>query len=91
MPKGSKIFMDKILFIVPPHITFDDFINPFFNARLVQKEYGNYGSVLTEMPLGALALSAYVKKYAAVETKLVDFNIVLNKLASFEFRSFAEF
>ncbi|MEK7658929.1 MAG: radical SAM protein [Patescibacteria group bacterium] len=83
--------MNKILFIIPPHITFDDFINPFFNARTVQKKYGNFGSVSTEMPLGVLSLSAYVKKNAKAETKLVDFNIILNKLASFEFSSFADF
>lgn len=83
--------MDKILFIIPPHITFDDFVNPFFNARMVQKKYGNYGSVSTEMPLGILSLSAYIKKYAEAEIKLTDFNIVLNKLTSFEFGSFADF
>lgn len=83
--------MDKILFIVPPHITFDSFINPSYNERIVTKKYGNYGSVLTDMPLGVLSLSAYLKKHTAAETKLVDFNIVLNKLEGFEFRSFAEF
>ena len=83
--------MDKILFIIPPHINFKQFVNPSYNERIVHKKYGNYGSVLTDMPLGVLSLSAYVKKHTAAETKLVDFNIVLNKLESFEFRSFAEF
>jgi len=83
--------MGKILFIVPPHVIFDDFIKPSYNARVVQKKSGNYGSVLTDMPLGVLSLSAYMKKHTAIETKLVDFNIVLNKLESFEFRSFKEF
>ncbi len=83
--------MNKILFIVPPHIKFDDFINPSYNARTVIKKYGNYGSVLTDMPLGVLSLSAYVKKHTAAETMLIDFNIVLNKLECFEFCSFAEF
>jgi len=84
-----NIIMDKILFIVPPNITFDDFINPSYNV--VQKKYGNYGNVLTDMPLGVLSMSAYVKKYTVAETKLFDFNIVLNKLEGFGFRSFAEF
>lgn len=42
------------------------------------------------MPLGVLSLSAYVKKSAAAETKLIDFNIILNQLESFEFGSFEE-
>jgi len=83
--------MDKILFVVPPHITFQQFVNPAHNERIVHKKYGDFGSVLTEMPLGVLSLSAYVKKYAAVETKLIDFNIALNKLERFEFHSFLEF
>ncbi len=83
--------MDRILFIVPPHIKFEDFIHPSHNERIVIKKYGNYGSVLTDMPLGVLSLSAYVKKYATVRTKLIDFNIVLNKLEGFEWHSFSEF
>lgn len=83
--------MDKILFIVPPNIKYDDFVNPPDNVKIVSKKSGNFGTVITDMPLGVLSLSAYVKKHTAVETKLVDFNIVLNKLESFEFRSFAEF
>ncbi len=82
--------MDKMLFIVPPYITFDDFINPTDNMRVVTKKSGNYGNVYTDMPLGLVSLSAYVKKHAAVEIRLIDFNILLNKLDSFEFRSFAE-
>jgi len=83
--------MDKILFIVPPHISFNQFINPSYNERIIHKKYGGFGSVLTDMPLGVLSLSAYVKKHTAVETMLVDFNIVLNKLDIFEFSSFIEF
>ncbi|NQT22499.1 MAG: B12-binding domain-containing radical SAM protein [Candidatus Omnitrophica bacterium] len=83
--------MDKILFIVPPNINYEDFVNPPDNVKMVTKESGNYGVVITDIPLGVLSLSAYVKKHTAAETKLVDFNIVLNKLEGFEFRSFAEF
>lgn len=83
--------MDRILFIVPPYITFNDFIKPSYNVRVITKKNGNFGNVFTDMPLGLLFLSAYVKKHAAVETRLIDFNIVLNKLQSFEFRSFIEF
>lgn len=83
--------MEKILFIVPPVIRFNDYINPSYNTRVVHKKHGNYGSVLTDMPLGVLALSAYVKNYTEVKTRLIDFNIVLNKLEKFKFDSFVKF
>ena len=78
------------MFIVPPHITYDSFVNPGGNERAVVKKTGNYGSVITDMPLGPLSLSAYLKKNTAVEIKLIDFNIVLNKMESFEYSSFLE-
>ena len=83
--------MEKILFIVPPHLKFDSFINPAFNARAVHKNGKYYGSVLTDMPLSVLALSAYVKKYIKVETRLIDFNIALNSVENFAFSSFGAF
>lgn len=82
--------MDKILFINPPNITFNDFINPS-HYSITQKKYGNYGNALTDMPLGVISMSAYVKKHTPAETKLIDFNIILNKLEIFNYRSFAEF
>lgn len=91
MKKRYIKIMDKILFIVPPHVSFNQFINPSYNERIIYKKYGCFGSLLTDMPLGVLSLSAYMKKYTAVETKLIDFNIVLNKLESFDYRSFADF
>ncbi|PIS47233.1 MAG: B12-binding domain-containing radical SAM protein [Elusimicrobia bacterium CG08_land_8_20_14_0_20_51_18] len=83
--------MSKILFIVPPAVSFDDFITPSDNVRVVKKGTGSYGNVYTDMPLGVLSLSAYVKKYAGAETRLVDFNVLLNKLSGFGFSSFADF
>ncbi len=83
--------MDRILFIVPPCVRFADFINPNYNIKVQQKNDGVYGNVVTDMPLGVLALSSYVKKYTQVETKLVDFTTVLNKLDSFGANSFTEF
>lgn len=83
--------MVRILFIVPPDIKYDNFINPSYNERIIKKINGSYGSVLTDMPLGVLSLSAFVKKYSSAETRLIDFNIVLNKLESFEFHSFSNF
>lgn len=83
--------MEKILFIVPPHVSFQDFIHPLYNARIVAKKNGDFGNILTEMPLGALSLSSYIKSKTAVLTKLIDFNVELNEAESFEHKSFAEF
>ena len=83
--------MDKILFIVPPHIQFDDFIHPAFNTRTVCKKNGSFGSVLTDMPIGVLSLSSYVKKHVRAETRLVDFNVTINKLEDFPHPSFSAF
>jgi anaerobic magnesium-protoporphyrin IX monomethyl ester cyclase len=83
--------MERVLFIVPPHIQFNQFINPSFNERVVEKKNRKMGSVLTEMPLGILSISAYVKKHKSIECKLVDFNIELNKLNIFNYGSFLEF
>ncbi len=82
--------MNKILFIVQPYVSFESFVNPAFNKRIVVKKSGNYGSVITDIPIGLLSLSAYLKKHATVEIKLIDFNIVLNKMESFEYSSFSE-
>lgn len=82
--------MEKLLFIVPPYISYESFVSPGFNERVVVKKKGTYGSVVTDMPLGLLSLSAYLKKNAAVETKLVDFNTILNRMDGFEYGSFLE-
>jgi len=83
--------MDKILFIIPPNISFDGFVSPDFNERTIIKKSGSYGSVVTDMPIGLLSLSAYLKKNIAIEVKLIDFNILLNEMESFKFHSFVEF
>lgn len=81
---------EKILFIVPPYVAYDNFVHPAFNERIVVKKGGNFGSVVTDMPIGLLSLSAYIKKHANVEVKLIDFNVVLNQIEYFEYRSFTE-
>ena len=35
------------------------------------------------MPLGVLALSAYIKKHCDVEVDVIDFNVPLNKVDEF--------
>lgn len=79
--------MDKILFLVPAPIVFEDFIHPDFNARIV----GKYASVLTDMPLGVLSMSAYLKKHITVDTKLIDFSVILNEIKDFNYKSFKDF
>jgi anaerobic magnesium-protoporphyrin IX monomethyl ester cyclase len=86
-----EVMMDKFLFIVPPHISFNDFISPSFNVKTIQKKGRNYGSSFTDMPLGVLAMSAYVKKHTDAETRLVDLSIEINKLEEFDFNSFGDF
>ena len=72
--------MNKILFIVPPNVNYDSFINPAYNERTVTKKSGIYGSVVTEMPVGLLYLSAYLKKSTVIDIKLIDFNIEIINL-----------
>ena len=78
------------MFIVPPYIKFESFVKPAFNERVVVKKTGNYGSVLTEVPIGLISISAYLKKNTQVEIRLLDFNIVLNNIDSFHYKSFSE-
>lgn len=83
--------MNKILFLVPPSIDYEKFKHPPENVRTLHKQDGLYGSVLTDLPLGVLALSSYVKAYSDADTKLIDFNTVLNVLDSFSYNSFYDF
>jgi len=86
--------MTKILFIIPPHLPFKDFLNPLENSKHVRKKDGKlYGSLVTDMPLGALSLSAYIKEYCKteVETELLDFNIELNDIDTFSHASPTEY
>jgi len=87
--RNNKI--EKILFIVPPCLAFDDFVRPAHNVKSTLKNGRAYGSLPTDMPLGVLSLSGYVKNNTSVETKLLDFNVVLNTLECFDYSSFTEF
>lgn len=83
--------MEKILFIVPPNINYIEFINPPDYVKTVSKKSGTYGAVITDIPLGVLSLSSYVKQCNEVITSLLDFNVAINKLDKFEYKSFPEF
>lgn len=82
--------MDKVLFIIPPTIPYADFAKPDYNVRMAKKKNGIFTSVSTDMPLGIMSMSSYIKKHIQVETRLLDFNIVLNKLESFKYNSFVD-
>lgn len=82
--------MDKVLFVVPPTIMYADFVKPDYNVRTAKKKNGIFTSVSTDMPLGIMSMSSYIKKHIQVETRLLDFNIVLNKLGSFNYNSFVD-
>jgi radical SAM superfamily enzyme YgiQ (UPF0313 family) len=82
--------MEKVLFIVPPAVKYEEFINPDYNIGTLIKKNGSFANVLTEMPLGILSMSAYLKDQASVETKLIDFNVILNKIDPFKHQSFRE-
>jgi anaerobic magnesium-protoporphyrin IX monomethyl ester cyclase len=83
--------MKKMLFIVPMHITFESFLNPAHNSRTFPKADGKtYNSLSTDLPLGPLSMSAYLKKHLEIEVHLVDFNAEINALEAFPYRSFYE-
>lgn len=78
------LIMERILFVIPPHLKFADFIKPSYNARHEVRESGQtFGAVLTDMPLGPLSISAYLKKMSQPDPpkiKVLDFNVELNLL-----------
>ena len=78
----------QVLFLVPMHISFDSFLNPDSNSRSYKKDDGKeYNSLATDLPLGPLSMSAYLKKFIDVEVKLVDFNVELNLTSDFNYKN----
>ncbi len=85
--------MEQILFLVPPNITYDDFDSPPANVgtvRLGKSERG-FGSVITDIPLGIISLSAYLKKHIALESMAIDFNVQLLREQGFAFTDFRSY
>lgn len=76
---------ERLLFIVPPYVDYESFVNPAYNDGTQIKKSGIYRNIVADMPLGLLSLSAYIKQKADIEIKLLDFNNVLNNLESFEY------
>ena len=84
----------NILFINVPHISFNSFIDPYYNAKSIRKADGKlYGNVLTDMPLGLLSLSSYIKHTAKCtpSISLIDFNTELIAVSEFPFQSYYEY
>jgi anaerobic magnesium-protoporphyrin IX monomethyl ester cyclase len=82
----------KILFVVPMHITFGSFIEPSANSRVFKKKSGkSFNSLSTDLPIGPMSLSAYLKRHVSVDVELVDFNAEMNALDDFNYESFKDF
>jgi len=83
--------MKKILFVVPMHITWDSFTKPsFYNVQIKKKDGKSYNIPRTDLPLGPLSMSAYLKQHTTVDVRLIDFNAEMNALDEIHFQSFAE-
>lgn len=83
----------RCVFIIPPHVQFKQYINPSFNERRVLKRDGNYyANLVTDMPLGPMCLSSWLKKHISdISVDLIDLNIHLNDLENFPYQSYYEF
>ncbi len=81
----------ELLMIIPPNINYDVFVNPPENISTINKNGRLYGSLITDIPLGPISLSAYLKKFIEIEITCLDFNTELNKITDFNFKSFYEY
>lgn len=81
----------QILFLVPVHISYESYISPPGNARTVLKNGRILNSLATDLPLGLLSISAYLKKHQELDVRLVDFNVEVSALDEFDFPNFASF
>lgn len=84
--------MPKLFFLVPMHISFESFLNPQHNSRNFKKKDGRiYNSLSTDLPLGPISMSSFVKKHKPdIDIRLIDFNAEINSLDSFPYSSFYE-
>ena len=69
----------NFLLIVPPNITYENFINPGQNSKTWKHNSGgNYGVLITDVPLGVLTISAVLKQNAW-NVQVIDFNVEVHK------------
>jgi len=79
----------KLLLLVPMHISFESFLNPQHNSRNFKKADGRiYNSLSTDLPLGPISISAYIKDHLDVDVRLIDFNAEINALDTFPYETF---
>ena len=83
--------MKKLLFILPPTLQEEDFFNPPPNVANTVKNGRKFGQVITDLPLGIISLSAYLKKYMDINIETLDFNVELNKADDINSSSYKEF
>ena len=58
----------QLLMLVPMHISFESFLEPQHNSRNFKKANGiAYNSLSTDLPLGPISISAYLKKFIDVD------------------------
>jgi radical SAM superfamily enzyme YgiQ (UPF0313 family) len=89
---GNLKTKETFLFIVPMHVTFESFIDPYSNGRSYKKKDGkSYNSLSTDIPLGPISMSAYLKKFVDVDVKLIDFNVELNHTEEFPYDNFKDY
>lgn len=86
-----KTLNKKLLLLVPVHISYDSYVSPPRNARTVIKNGRILNSLATDLPLGLLSISAYLKKYFSLDVQLVDFNVEVSALDSFDYPDFSAF
>ena len=83
--------MKKLLFIVPMHITWESFTKPgYYNVGIKKSDGKSYNPPRTDLPLGPLSMSAYIKKFIDIDIKLIDFNAEVNFLNEIRFENFRE-
>lgn len=82
---------ESLLFLIPPPIRQSDYLNPAYNTKTQSNGGKTRGNVVTDMPLGVLSMSSYIKAHVPVRTKLADFSPLLNRMESFTFDGFETF
>ena len=89
--KGT-VDKDILLFLVPMHVTFESFLDPYNNGRSYKKKDGkSYNSLSTDIPLGPISMSAYLKKFVDIDVRLIDFNVELNHTEEFNYDNFKDY
>jgi hypothetical protein len=70
----------NVLLIIPPNITFEAFISPTKNSKSWRHSNGkDYGVLITDVPLGILTISAFLKKEFNCNVRVIDYNTEIHK------------